>query len=117
MTYPGLKDDKARDDLIEYLRVATAIPATPAVDENELERGVFFYKHVRPIIHNYCDSCHGHATPIPPSNVNGMLLQTYEEVTRTSIGGVFVTPGDPDKSLLLTFLDGDSHMTTVKNSA
>jgi cytochrome c len=105
MSYPGLKDSGARNDLIAYLRVATAVPPTTAIDEKELEGGVFFYKHVRPIIHNYCDSCHDHNTLMSSSSIRVKLLQTYEEVTEPGIGGQFVVLGNANKSVLLDFLD------------
>jgi cytochrome c len=113
MTYPGLKDAKARADLIAYLRKATAVSPTPNIPDDQLVDGVFFYPHISSIIQNYCLECHGHQTILSPKQLNGMLLESYDEVTKVSLGGLFVRPGELENSLFTNFLDGDRHFVSL----
>ena len=55
----------------------------------------FFETKIRPILANNCYSCHTN------SQLGGLRLDTQEGMTKDGEHGPAVTPGDPDKSLLI----------------
>ena len=113
MPNPGPMTDKERLDLIAYLRQATAIDPANGVEAYDLRQGVFFNDHIHNILDHYCGECHGHRTPLPASKLRGALLETYDEITRDSINGRLVIPGDVEHSILVNFLDGSKHFVTL----
>jgi hypothetical protein len=59
---------------------------------------VSFSREVAVIFAMHCNSCHGEA--------GRLSLRSYEDMMRGGSLGPVVIPGDPDKSLLLEFIDG-----------
>jgi uncharacterized protein DUF1549/uncharacterized protein DUF1553/cytochrome c len=56
----------------------------------------FFETRIRPILANNCYSCH------TDSQLGGLRLDSLDAMTKGGSRGPAITPGDPDKSLLIT---------------
>jgi hypothetical protein len=76
------------------LAVVTAVvlcAQTPDVSSPD-----FFETKIRPILANNCYSCHTN------SQLGGLRLDSAEAVAKGGSQGSAITPGDPDKSLIIT---------------
>lgn len=81
--------------------------ATPGADEVSMERAedVSFANEVKPILEEYCVSCHGGGDEEPEL---GFDLTTYEGLMVGSTYGSVIEVGDPENSLFLEMIvDGD----------
>ncbi len=77
-----------------FLLVALSGPATAAPPSAE---GVeFFEKHVRPLLVQHCQSCHG-----PQKQHGGLRLDTKADFFKGGDNGPVVVVGDPEKSPLI----------------
>src|SRR5262252_8289028 len=56
----------------------------------------FFETKIRPILANNCYSCHTN------SQLGGLRLDSAEAMAKGGSRGSAITPGDPDKSLIIT---------------
>jgi mono/diheme cytochrome c family protein len=63
--------------------------------------GAATYPSLAPIFESKCGSCHGSAA------MKGLNLLTYADIMKGSEDGAVVTPGDPEKSLLVIVQSGD----------
>jgi mono/diheme cytochrome c family protein len=81
-----------------------AASAAPPTDAQGVE---FFEKHVRPILVSKCQSCHG-----VKRQQGGLRLDSRAALLKGSDNGAVVSPGAPDKSLLVKAIryDGDVQM-------
>ncbi len=59
---------------------------------------VSYSRHVAPIFALHCNGCHGDA--------GGLDLRAYADLMKGGNLGRVVTPGDPERSVLVHFLDG-----------
>jgi hypothetical protein len=59
---------------------------------------VSFSREVAPIMAMHCNGCHGHAA--------GLSTRTYRELMLGGNLGRAVVPGDPERSLIVDFLEG-----------
>ncbi len=64
-----------------------AVPATQGID--------FFETKIRPLFANKCAGCHG------PAQMGGLRVDSLEALLKGGETGPALTPGDPDKSLLI----------------
>lgn len=72
--------------------------------EPEVNLGVLLptYESLQPAFEAECGLCHGTTDPS-----NGLVLVTYEGITRGSDNGFVVTAGDPENSKLIQIQSGD----------
>ena len=84
-----------------------------SLDANALHEAhagrVDFSRHVKPILESKCSMCHNsEALPGKPS------LTSREEATQTGALGLWIVPGQPDRSLLLTKIhDTPAHLKAM----
>jgi cytochrome c553 len=78
--------------------------AAPAASPEAIE---FFEKNVRPVLVSKCQSCHG-----PKRQQGGLRLDSRAALLKGGDNGAILTPGQPDKSLLIRAIryDGDVQM-------
>ncbi|HZF00215.1 MAG TPA: PSD1 and planctomycete cytochrome C domain-containing protein [Planctomycetota bacterium] len=83
-------------------------------DDSDRDRLDFFEKRIRPVLVDKCYSCH---SPQAEKVKGNFLLDTQEGLVKGGDGGPSITPGDPDKSLLIKALrwtDDDMKMPPKK---
>src|ERR1043166_5981104 len=64
---------------------------------------VSFDKQVRPILTRNCAGCHQ-----PASRQAGLSLATYADFQKGGNKGAAFTPGEPEKSVVLSYLTGET---------
>lgn len=93
------------------LAVQGSAPATgnAAVDPTHAGQQVSFQNDVRPILDEYCVSCHGGTDESGEVVIElGYDMSTYEGVMAGSDYGSVIEPGDPENSLFLEMIvNGD----------
>src|SRR5688572_7121008 len=79
--------------LLPLLFPALALAADPAPEAID-----FFEQRIRPILVEHCYECHGPEAKEPGG---GLRLDSREAVRKGGASGSALTPGDPEKSLLI----------------
>ncbi|MHB1423834.1 MAG: PSD1 and planctomycete cytochrome C domain-containing protein [Gemmataceae bacterium] len=90
------------------LAACILLPVTLNAAPPDNPRGVeYFEKHIRPVLAERCQSCHG-----PKRQQGGLRLDSGAAMLKGSDNGAVVVPGQPDKSLLVKAIryDGDVQM-------
>src|SRR5947209_6692747 len=92
-------------------RIVLALLALACGVAQGQEDGALFETKVRPLLDAHCRKCHGDG-----KLRGGFDVRSSEAILRGSTTGKVVTPGSPDKSLLLRLLtaDGEPHMPPQK---
>lgn len=97
---------------LPLLAIALALLALPALRPASLaapgaqtpgaqlrpEEIEFFEQKIRPVLEASCYTCHSTQTK---SSLGGLLLDSREGLLKGGLSGPIITPGEPDKSLLL----------------
>src|SRR5262245_38261127 len=80
-------------------RTAQTLTIHPGQQEASREGLEFFEKKIRPVLVDNCYACHSEQTKKPQG---GLLLDSIEGMLKGgSSGAPALTPGDPEKSLLI----------------
>lgn len=82
------------------------LPACALVPGTVSEREHYFLTEVKPVLQQHCLQCHNGALPPPALN----LTSKAAAFKRGASGRDFITPGDPDGSLLVSAIQrGGTH--------
>ncbi|HXX95111.1 MAG TPA: c-type cytochrome domain-containing protein [Planctomycetota bacterium] len=83
--------------------LAAGSSAAPAQDKKKPDAAAAsFAKDVMPILKASCIKCHD-----SKNKKGGLDVSTYDSLKKGGKGGAGVTPGDPDKSSVVTAISGD----------
>ncbi|MGV3723177.1 MAG: c-type cytochrome domain-containing protein, partial [Actinomycetota bacterium] len=81
---------------VSFLSAAAAPPPKPAKAPAPQANGEFFETRVRPVLAAQCVKCHG-----PVKQLGGLRLDSRQALLKGGARGPSITPGKPEKSLLL----------------
>src|SRR4051794_14595499 len=86
--------------------IAIAVTAAPMVPSS----AEYFESRIRPILANNCYGCH------TSSKLGGLRVDSREALLTGGASGPSITPGDPDKSLLIKAVLQTSELKMPKGS-
>jgi cytochrome c553 len=89
----------------QVVKVSTAAPHAQGTMSNE----DFFENHIRPILANNCYKCH------TDSESGGLRLDSREGLLKGGEDGPVLSPGDPEKSLIITAVRQTTSLKMPKN--
>src|SRR5262245_19460434 len=95
----------ARLSILFVLALAAPAWADKPAERPDPRAIEFFEKHVRPVLVEKCQSCHG-----SKDQRGGLRLDSREAVLKGGYTGPAVVAGQPDRSLLLKMVRGEGEL-------
>lgn len=92
-------ESRLRLVIAEFRAIALGVLLLPGHSDGK--QPVSYGRQIAPIFALHCYGCHGEANPS-----SGLQLSTYNGLRRGGSMGEDITPGEPDRSFLVKFIEG-----------